>query len=1641
VPLGIVHSVAGSVESQQLSKSSKICTTKFLPTMFFNIFPLFLLIPLAFNTKLIGGPIHRQHWGLEDKLRQLHQLSNKTGKEVLADYDFMDYQADGPRYPSDSGGVHVDPQFPVYSNWQRADDAGQFRINSPRKTENESNGRSDEDKKKQDNQYISVKLPEDVMQHFGKQYGIGNKDKFTNILGLPAGHIPPIGSDLDTPASARATTRPTTPASTSADLTGDRRDSHGSLADYQDHYRPQKNYAGKDGDSLTREHEYYNKQDLLPNLAKNNDNKDRQKSPSQDPVNSSKERSLWSVAWQAHIYFAGALFVLLALYCSINICRLHLFSRLFSRGYFLSLNLCMIIVGVSRGVFLLWDAYNESGSLYSPVAYILLNIGYPCITSAFSILFLALLRVTQVELLSPSVQTPRALGIFCCLHLAISIALDLTVGLVTKLQYLLLLGQGIFIVWSLLLSAGYFYIYSTMKKVVCRQQCELNRSVYPKLMYDHTGSGTYSMRLPPVHSNPLSRAVNLTLGVAVLGSLIGGVQLYGMIGMHGLLRSDPRDIPDPWYGYQVALRVLEILICYLLAVVATTPLRQDGGSSVARGGAGGGGPCSSCSPLLCCNGEGSCHKCMGVDNPPTHLDEEIYTEICSNNHSVRVLPATAATGGVVGDGFNQAAATAAIVGGGGYSQQQLLTTTIEGYNQVLNAVAVDGYNHHQAINTLNIAEQSQNPHCTATLALNTSGQQLTNTLARRRQQQQQQQQQPQQLAGPRSSQLSGDSSATMDTALYSNLRSRPSSMLFNDAGFVRFRLGNDPSLGQAEDLAIHEEGGGTGVGGGVGGSAELAASAAAEASSVKQPAVVAASANAGIRESIRGSRSFDEGILTEIKKNFADAKAPLERPQSNLSYSFSRDPADSRQIKSELCSPDVEGLPGLPQRPASKLTTHNVNRTNSPIYNRNESDTDVGEQYEAPAGLILPETTKSLAAQVRSVVGYSESDLSSLDPVYVAGKSIYGYSRAPSRCSSISATQSFDMRVYGRAGPSGSATLGRPKPKLENKFYYYGSTRGQKKSSQKEALTPRPLLPSQRTLGGDTRLTGLAGPSPQPAKVAVAANGPHSNPSQSLYDQIMGPREIPSPTSLAIQRSRSLGRDTPTHVPSNLPPRAPGPRTPTSVARKVLESVTKRKNKEKTRHGGRPGHHDPLLRQGLLGGVQGGAPGQLVQTADGRLVALGPGNTVVEVGTLQLDPRSSRARQISQDRDQMLYGGGAVVGGVGGGREFVAGNPNSRDIYGRLPYGGRLQGEVRQVVGTPPSSRLALSRDLSNKQNQALFHNQPHPIQHQQHPQAAIYSDQYGQPFMEDVYLPEVDEEDGGVDDVYRGYREQQQQQQQQLADEYNQQVASYDQFDGTEQRLTGDQQAARLAGNLASPPWRGSSRRREDESDPASSSRENTQQMGLESELDSEISSLFSYEQRDVKNLHLMSPLEYAAMLKQQYTEPTGPLGKDITPDSGVVVDSNNHSKERESREARSRRDNFVQGSRSSRNCGEQLDQLGEQLEQLGQQQDTTSCSDESSSEREDNSPSVRKPYTQVPQSEPNTVNGTVDTEDPTRQRKSSVQSNMTDSDPVSYEFSADSLLSDSDKESTVGGADPPVLEKLSSVCNEIKAARFLQE
>ncbi len=49
--------------------------------------------------------------------------------------------------------------------------------------------------------------------------------------------------------------------------------------------------------------------------------------PGGDDSDDDDSRSFWSIAWEAHVYFSGTLFVLLAAYCTVNILRLHTFSR------------------------------------------------------------------------------------------------------------------------------------------------------------------------------------------------------------------------------------------------------------------------------------------------------------------------------------------------------------------------------------------------------------------------------------------------------------------------------------------------------------------------------------------------------------------------------------------------------------------------------------------------------------------------------------------------------------------------------------------------------------------------------------------------------------------------------------------------------------------------------------------------------------------------------------------------------------------------------------------------------------------------------------------------------------------------------------------------------------------------------------------------------------------------------------------------------------------------------------------------------------------------------------------------------------------------------------------------------------------
>ena len=90
----------------------------------------------------------------------------------------------------------------------------------------------------------------------------------------------------------------------------------------------------------------------------------------------------------------------------------------------------------------------------------------------------------------------------------------------------------------------------------------------------------------------------------------------------------------------------------------------------------------------------------------------------------------------------------------------------------------------------------------------------------------------------------------------------------------------------------------------------------------------------------------------------------------------------------------------------------------SPIYHTTsdpevkEDEDDLEPELEA---IYEPPPISRVGVKKQSLTTPSESD----EPQY-SGQSLYG--RAPSQCSSISATQSFDLRMYGRL-PKGSVAL------------------------------------------------------------------------------------------------------------------------------------------------------------------------------------------------------------------------------------------------------------------------------------------------------------------------------------------------------------------------------------------------------------------------------------------------------------------------------------------------------------------------------------------------------------------------------------------------------------------------------------------
>ncbi|XP_076313482.1 uncharacterized protein LOC143226427 [Tachypleus tridentatus] len=326
-----------------------------------------------------------------------------------------------------------------------------------------------------------------------------------------------------------------------------------------------------------------------------------------------KAKTTWGLAWDVHVYMMGSLFTLLAVYSFVSVLRLKTFVRLLSRGYFMSLNIMMFFMGVSRAVYLLYDPYNLQGKYPAVLAYFVFNSGYPFLTSAFSILFLALLQATKVELLSPKIQKPSVLAGIIIFHFSFSLTTDILVGSFVKAGILLFVCQVMFCMWSLFLSVGYFHIFSKLYRAALRKQSEMIRVTFTKLHID-------GAKLPKKLPRPtLGLAVKVTFVTAIFGLMMTALQLYGIIRVYGVFVKNKPE-PWPWWAYQLGCRILELAMCLTMSFIATQPMRHFESSD---------GKC--CNLLLWF----PCNVFIGCCCKGEEMDYEAYSYYYANYQGIR----------------------------------------------------------------------------------------------------------------------------------------------------------------------------------------------------------------------------------------------------------------------------------------------------------------------------------------------------------------------------------------------------------------------------------------------------------------------------------------------------------------------------------------------------------------------------------------------------------------------------------------------------------------------------------------------------------------------------------------------------------------------------------------------------------------------------------------------------------------------------------------------------------------------------------------------------------------------------------------------------------------------------------------------
>ena len=283
-------------------------------------------------------------------------------------------------------------------------------------------------------------------------------------------------------------------------------------------------------------------------------------------------KRIWGLAWELHWIGFGVLFGLLAIHSFVAIAMVKHRKGFGRKPLFVTINLLLFGLGTTRSVYLLLDPYeSRENGVQDPkwLTLLLFGIAYPCLTSAFSLIHLAFLEVTKMQIIPSKLQNVRFLSGVIVLHFTIVFTAETSASIKPELDPLLIVCQSFFIIWGLLLSGSFIYSGHKVINRVGNVREELNSIERNQRLRNKMAKTT------------TTKVAKITIGTSFLGLAVCGLNCYSLVGVYGLYSKVVHPSPWPWLAFQSSFRLVELTMA---GTIAYSAMQRDGGKrkTVAR---------------------------------------------------------------------------------------------------------------------------------------------------------------------------------------------------------------------------------------------------------------------------------------------------------------------------------------------------------------------------------------------------------------------------------------------------------------------------------------------------------------------------------------------------------------------------------------------------------------------------------------------------------------------------------------------------------------------------------------------------------------------------------------------------------------------------------------------------------------------------------------------------------------------------------------------------------------------------------------------------------------------------------------------------------------------------------------------------